>query len=225
MRSYLRHEYRRTVGLSRSRSTIFRKAARAGHHDAPPSARGRDARLLAREGRPPARRLSPSMRSNRRHTSFAAVVVRPSSATTSTVDIDEETCASNLSFERRRRQHVNKTSSAVPSPNCPPTSWSSCRTSARRSRTAPPRCAWPQSRLIELEEPQRPRRWLATRPAARRQLRLADRNYGCIPTRWSRTCAPTTRTGQLPGGARRRPRPVRARLLLWRAGSGQNAGR
>ena len=172
-------------------------------------------------------RMSPFDSANRRHTSFAAVEVSPLVSDDVEVDIDED----DLRIDTYRSsgaggQHVNKTSSAVRITHLPTNIVVQCQNERSQISNRATAMRMLKSRLIELEERKRAAE-LARERGQQLDVNFGSqiRNYVLHPYQMVKDLRTEHETGNsqavLDGAL---DQFVHA-YLLWRAGSGQNAGR
>ena len=159
-------------------------------------------------------RMSPFDSANRRHTSFAAVEVRPLVSDDVEIDIDED----DLRVDTFRSsgaggQHVNKTSSAVRITHIPTDIVVQCQNERSQLPNRATAMRMLKSRLLELEERKR------AEELARERGQQLDVNFGSQirsyvlhPYQMVKDLRTDHETGNTQVGARRRARPVRPRL-------------
>jgi peptide chain release factor 2 len=140
-------------------------------------------------------RISPYDSSARRHTSFASAWVYPVVDDTIEIEINPaDVRTDTYRASGAGGQHINKTDSAVRLTHIPTGIAVACQ--AGRSQHQNRDEAWKmlRARLYEAElQRARPpsRRWKTRRPTSAGVTRSAATS--CSPTRWSRTCGPTSR--------------------------------
>ncbi len=140
-------------------------------------------------------RISPFDNQGRRQTSFAEVEVLPVVETTDHIDVDENDVRVDVyRSSGPGGQSVNTTDSAVRLTHIPTGIVVTCQNEKSQLQNKVAAMRVLQAKLLERKRQEERARWMRSRATAAARGATRCARTCCTRTRWSRTCAPSTRS-------------------------------